>query len=44
MFEVAQTSWALTIERFESLTCYGPNCDRIFDRIMPVEILGTFVG
>ncbi len=24
--------------------CYGPNCDRIFDRIMPVEILGTFVG
>jgi len=24
--------------------CYGPNCDRIFGRIMTVGILGSFVG
>jgi len=27
-----------------SITCYGPNCDRIFGRIMTVGILGSFVG
>ena len=24
--------------------CYGPNCGRIFDRIVTVEILGSVAG
>ncbi len=24
--------------------CYGPNCGRILDRIVTVEILGSFAG